>query len=458
VTSRSFRRVALRDALRGALWFLPTAALLVSLVLGLLLASVDVDEDSLLWPVAFKGSADDARQILIVVGATMITVTGLVFSLTIVALQIASSQFSPRLLRNFLRDRGNQWVLAVFVSTFAYSTAGLQTVGEDRAGGGDFVPRLAISGAMVFALASLAMLIYFINHLAHSIQIDHIMRDVERRTLEVIRTGEPEDVVVGHDTDDGRASGPASGPATASVDVRDVTVAAWSSGYVQSVDGEGLARLASERNVAFELRPHVGDYVVAGDPLLSVRAADGAWPTGAAAVTELRPLVRVGIERTMEQDIAFGIRQLVDIALRALSPAINDPYTAVQATDHLTNILAVLADRPLTAWMLRDADGIVRLTVPRPGFIDYVDLACDQIRRFGAAEPGIITALTRLVAALAARVTDGDRRRGLARQARLLAADAEREIRQPADLVRVERDIARLLDELGAPPTVGIYP
>lgn len=454
MTSRSFRRVALRDALRGALWFLPTAALLVSLVLGLLLASVDVDEGSLLWPVAFKGSADDARQILIVVGATMITVTGLVFSLTIVALQIASSQFSPRLLRNFLRDRGNQWVLAVFVSTFAYSTAGLQTVGADRAGGGDFVPRLAISGAMAFALASLAMLIYFINHLAHSIQIDHIMRDVERRTLEVIRTGELEDVVARHDPEQGRA---ASGAAT-SVDVRDVTVDAWSSGYVQSVDGEGFARLASDRNVAFELRPHVGDYVVAGDPLLMVRAEDGVWPTGAAAVTELRPLVRVGIERTMEQDIGFGIRQLVDIALRALSPAINDPYTAVQATDHLTNILAVLADRPLTAWMLRDADGIVRLTVPRPGFIDYVDLACDQIRRFGAAEPAIITALTRLLAALAARVTDDDRRQGLARQARLLAADAEREIRQPADLARVEHDIARLLDELGVPPPVGIYP
>jgi uncharacterized membrane protein len=443
----------LRDELRGALWFLPTAALLVSLVLGLALASVHVDEDSLLWPVAFKGSADDARQILIVVGATMITVTGLVFSLTIVALQIASSQFSPRLLRNFLRDRGNQWVLAVFVSTFAYSTAGLQTVGTDRAGGGDFVPRLAISGAMVFALASLAMLIYFINHLAHSIQIDHIMRDVERRTLEVIRTGESDDVVTRRDAEDDRAA-----RATASVDVRDLTVDAWSSGYVQSVDGDGLARLASERNMTIALRPHVGDYVVAGDPLLTVRAEHGTWPTDAVAIPELRSLVRVGIERTMEQDIAFGIRQLVDIALRALSPAINDPYTAVQATDHLTNILAVLADRPLSAWVLSDTDGTVRLTVPRPGFIDYVDLACDQIRRFGAAEPAIIAALTRLLGALAARVTDDDRRRGLARQAGLLAADAKREIRQPADLARVEHDIVRLLDELETPPVVGVYP
>jgi uncharacterized membrane protein len=108
--------------------------------------------------------------------------------------------------------------------------------------------------------------------------------------------------------------------------------------------------------------------------------------------------------------------------------------------------------------MLRDADGIVRLTVPRPEFIDYVDLACDQIRRFGAAEPGIIAALTHLLAELAARVTDAERRRGLARQARLLAADATREIRQPADLARVERDIARLLGELGTSRPVGIYP
>jgi uncharacterized membrane protein len=442
VTSRSFRRAALRDELRGALWFLPTSALLVSLALGLVLASVDVDEGSALWPIAFKGSADDARQILIVVGATMITVTGLVFSLTIVALQIASSQFSPRLLRNFLRDRGNQWVLAVFVSTFAYSTAGLQTVGADRAGGGDFVPRLAISGAMVFALASLAMLIYFINHLAHSIQIDHIMRDVERRTLEVIRAGGPD--LVG---DPGVPERPAVG----------ITVGAWCSGYLQSVDCEGLARLAAEHDVVVAVRPLVGEYVVAGDPLAVITRPDGLdGPLDANLVARMRPLVRLGIERSMEQDIGFGIRQLVDIALRALSPALNDPYTAVQATDHLTNVLAVLAEEPLTTWVVRDGEGVQRVLVSRPTFTDYVDLACDQIRRSGAAEPAMIEALTRLLADLANRVTDDERRRGLIRQARLLASDAAREIRQPADLARVERRIGRLLDDLE--PGAVIYP
>jgi uncharacterized membrane protein len=137
-------------------------------------------------PLAFQGSADDARNVLIVVSTTMITVTGLVFALTIVALQIASGQYSPRLLRNFMRDRGTQIVLSVFVGAFAYSTAGLYTVGTQRAGQQQFVPRLAVSGSLALALASVGVLIYFIHHLARSIQIDAIMSQIQRETREVI--------------------------------------------------------------------------------------------------------------------------------------------------------------------------------------------------------------------------------------------------------------------------------
>jgi uncharacterized membrane protein len=184
------RRSALRDHLSGALWFLPAVSVVVSLVAGWLLSGVRVEEGSLLGRLVFRGSAEDARELLIVVSATMITVTGLVFTLTIVALQIASTQFSPRLLRNFLRDRANQLVLSTFVSTFAYSLAGLHTVGAPTAGREAFVPRLAISGSLVLALASLGMLVYFIHHIAHSIQIDTIMQGVERQTLQVIEDSE----------------------------------------------------------------------------------------------------------------------------------------------------------------------------------------------------------------------------------------------------------------------------
>jgi uncharacterized membrane protein len=147
-------------------------------------SAVDVGPDTVLGPLLFQGTAGDARDLLIVVSATMITVTGLVFSLSVVALQIASSQFSPRLLRGFLRDRGNQVVLSVFVGTFAYATAGLHTVGARETGSAEFVPRLAVSGALFLALASLAMLVYFIHHIAHSIQIDTIMGRAERMTAQ----------------------------------------------------------------------------------------------------------------------------------------------------------------------------------------------------------------------------------------------------------------------------------
>ena len=175
-----------RDRLRGALWVLPTLSIGFFLVAGALLSRVVIGEDSPLRPLAFQGTAEDARQLLIVVSATMITVTGLVFALTIVALQIAAGQYSPRLLRNFMRDRGTQIVLSVFVGAFAYSTAGLFTVGVQRGTQDVFVPRLAVSGSLALGLASVFVLVYFIHHLARSIQIDVIMGQVEQATVAVV--------------------------------------------------------------------------------------------------------------------------------------------------------------------------------------------------------------------------------------------------------------------------------
>src|SRR5215218_5283825 len=179
-------RRAVLDYLGGALWVLPTLSVVAFLLAGAALSRVEVNGDSPWSALAFQGTADDARSLLMVVSSTMITVTGLVFALTIVALQIASGQYSPRLLRNFMRDRGTQLVLSIFVGAFAYSTAGLYTVGVQGAGQEAFVPRLAVSGSLALAVASVGVLIYFIHHLARSIQIDSIMKQVEREALSVI--------------------------------------------------------------------------------------------------------------------------------------------------------------------------------------------------------------------------------------------------------------------------------
>ena len=179
------RRSVVREYLHGAYWVLPTLGIVVGLGAGALLSVIPVRPGSLIDKMMFQGTAGDARGVLIVVSATMITTTGIVFSLTVLSLQIASSQFSVRLLRTFLRYVPNQVVLAIFVCTFAYATGGLLTVGE-HAGGGEFVPKLAVTGSLALAFVSIGALVYFLHHLVHSIQIDTIMENVQKRTLALV--------------------------------------------------------------------------------------------------------------------------------------------------------------------------------------------------------------------------------------------------------------------------------
>src|SRR3954468_23821399 len=180
------RRDALREYIRGSLWVLPTACALAALVLGAVLSRVKVGPDS---PLAFQGTADDARSLLSSIAGTLVTVIALLLGLAVVALQLSSTQFSPRLLRNYLRDRPNQIVLGVFVGTFAYSAGGLFTVGVFGGERGDQFPRFAVSVAVVLLFVSLVLLVYFADHLAHSIQVDTIMRVVEHNTVPVISAG-----------------------------------------------------------------------------------------------------------------------------------------------------------------------------------------------------------------------------------------------------------------------------
>jgi uncharacterized membrane protein len=438
------RRRVFWDYLAGALWVLPTISVAAFLLAGAALSRVQVDEASPWRVLAFQGSAEDARSLLVVVSSTMITVTGLVFALTIVALQIASGQYSPRLLRNFMRDRGTQLVLSVFVGAFAYSTAGLYTVGIQGGGQEPFVPRLAVSGSLALALASVGVLIYFIHHLAHSIQIDTIMSQVDREARRVIdevypdRPGyrEPED----HCPD---------------VPLEAVGLPSTRSGYVQAVDPDPLVRTAVRHDLVIVLAKQVGDHVVAGTPIAwAWRRSPGQPPPGAGQLREaVGDAVRVGFERTMVQDVGFGIRRLVDIANKALSPAINDPYTGVQAVHHLSVLLSILAQARLGDWLLRDRDGAVRVAVPRPRFVDYLRLATAQIRRFGAAEPALTRALIQLLRDAGTSAATEDRRQACARYIRLVLADAERATRQPADVEAVAADAHAALQALGMDPS-----
>ena len=417
------RRDVLREYVRGSLWVLPSVAVFAALVAGSLLSLVDLGPRS---PLAFQGTPDDARSLLIGIAGTMVTVIALLLGLTVVALQLSSTQFSPRLLRNFLRDRPNQVVLSVFVATFAYSTAGLYTVGVSGGNRTSEFPRLAVSGAIVLLFASLGMLVYFADHLAHSIQIESIMTVVERNALAVIRGGLLE------------GGGPSSPMPKGAI-----PIAGDRSGYIQAVRVDPLLAAARRDGVRVRLCARVGEHVVAGTTLLWV------WPLtpGApAATTEVRQAshdaVRIGQERTFEQDAAFGIRQLVDIACKAMSPAINDPYTAVQAIDRLSVLFSALATRPLGYHVARDPTG-AELTIPGRGFGDYLATMCGLIRRYGSGEPIVIVALLRLLRTSASvDGPDPDRLTAIDEQARLVVEDAENNVRQPADLAAVRTEAA----------------
>jgi uncharacterized membrane protein len=353
----------------------------------------------------------------------------------VVALQLSSTQFSPRLLRSFLRDRPNQVVLSAFVATFAYSAAGLYTVGVSGGNRTAAFPRLAVSGAIVLLFTSLGLLVFFADHLLHSIQVDAIMETVQRNTLAVIG--------------DRLLTGGQEAP---DVPPWAVPVASRHSGYVQAVRPGTLLPCAARHGVCLRLRLRVGEHVVAGTTLAWIWRAspDDPAPDPGAFTRALDGGVRIGFERTLEQDAAFGIRQLVDVACKALSPAVNDPYTAVQAVDHLSVIFCALARRPLGAHVARDGLGVV--IVPARRFGDYLSVMCGLIRRYGAGEPTVAHALLRLLGNCAA-VAGDDPEHGAAigEQARIIVADAEREVAQPADLTFVRAEAESVLQAAARP-------
>jgi uncharacterized membrane protein len=429
------RTEGLWEYARGALWVLPGISLIAALVLGAVLAKVHVAATAPVQRLLFQGTADDARTLLIGITSTVITVIALVLGLTLVALQLSSSQYSPRVLRNFLRDWQNQVFLSVIVATFAYSAAGLYTVGVSAGKRTSSYPQLAVTVAIVLLFVSLGTLIFFLDHLAHSIQIDRLMAVIERATMQVM-------------ADEARRAPARTGygqvpepPAWA------VAIRARKDGYVQTIHPELLASLAERLEVTVRIIPQVGDYVVPGHPIAHAwhRSIDQRRPDSRDLADTVHRAVRIGFERTLQQDIRFGLRQLVDIALRALSPAVNDPYTGIQVIQRLTVLLCALAPMPLGDYVVAGQEGSADVVVHAPSFRDYTDLACGLIRRYGASEPTVTAALLRMLQDVQDLVTDPDRLQVLATEARLVVSDAERATLQPADLRMVREQATSLL-------------
>lgn len=414
---------------------MPSLSVATAIVAGLLLPRILVDADSRMAAIVFGGSADGARAVLQVVAGSTITITGLIFSLTVVALQMASAQFTPRVLRTFLSDRGNQAVLSVFLATFAYALVVLRTVRGNTETSDGFVPQLAVSVAFLLTLLSVAMLVYFIHHLTTQLRVEEVMHDVRRATVHLIerrleRLGDaPRRPELPQPPEDA------------------FRVPVHSSGLVQVVEPGGIASFAADADVTVVLRAGVGAHLTEGTTLAWVWPPPPDDDEADRYRRRIQAHVRIGQDPTLQQDVAFGVRQLVDIASKALSPGVNDPTTAVTAIQELAVVLAAAADRDLGPTVHRDgAEGRVTVVVPSVDFVALVRLACDQPLRYGANEPDVISALLLLLTDLAEVVTDDDRRETLQRQVsrieeRLTDGDGESNERVEAAVSAARRAI-----------------
>jgi uncharacterized membrane protein len=441
-STRTSRRGLAWTQVRDSLWFIPSLAVLTATGLAILAVQIPTPrpESHFAWVWLFGGGAEGARGVLTAIAGSLITVTGTVFSVTIVALQLASSQFTPRLLRSFVADRVNQAVLGVFIGTFTYTLLVLRTIHSAADGSDTFVPQVGVSIALVLLLVSIGALIVFINHAAHSIQASVILHRETQRTLVQIETLFPARI--------GRPE-PTRAPECAVPTDPPGVVAAAEAGYLQAVNADALWRIGDARHadaVTIRMELHIGAFALPGRPLASV------WPAHVAdAVTgAIRDAFVLGSERTPEQDVEFGIVELSDIAVKALSPGINDPTTAMHAIDRLAQLLAAIGARPHPEAVRRSPDGSVRLLVRDTPFRRAAGLAFDQIRHFGAANPTIAKKLLEALGDLGT-VVPPEEREALVEQAESVARAARRAIGDPADLAAVERLAAQALALTRAP-------
>ncbi|MET8226404.1 DUF2254 domain-containing protein [Streptomyces sp. NPDC005301] len=415
----------LREHVRDTFWFAPTAAMLLVLLVWAAAAEADArivdalresgDYESLKELLKF---ADDARVVVTTVSAAMMTFIGVVFSISLVALQMASGQFSPRVVRIFVRSRISKATFAVFLATFVLSL--LVLTGFD----GERDPRLVVSVPLVQSLLTLLMVglslllfVMYVNAMLRLMRVGHVIDRITREAFRVIaRTTAP-----ASGRDPAPDAGPvALGPVTAQV------IHHGRAGVLRDVHVSRLVRAARRQGVVLRLIPRIGDFVVPGTPVLAVHG--GAAP----APRRLRGTVSVGVERTFHQDLSFGLRQLSDIALRALSAAVNDPTTAVQALDRIVQFLAAVAGRPLDTSLHRDRRGEVRLVQPVPGWTELVDLAFTEIRGCAVGTPQVTRRMTAGLDDLL-RITPAGRRAPLVRHRELLAQAVERAVPEAAD-------------------------
>jgi uncharacterized membrane protein len=439
------------EYLRDSFWFVPT--LMVVAAIGLSLFTIQLDKSSashnwlakLGW--TFSRGPEGSRAVLSTVAASMMTIASVTFSITIVALQLASSQFGPRLLRNFMRDRGNQVAIGTFIATFTYCLLVLRTVNGTE--NGQFVPHLSVTVGLLLALISLGVLIFFIHHAAESIQAENVIAAVSRELHHAIdklypeRLGEqpPESV---------RDQPQQSLPDAFEHDAQPIM--SPRSDYLQTIDVDRLLSLAVDKDMVLSVTERPGKFCFRGDELVK------AWPPGRLddeLKEEICDSFYFGSRRTLAQDVEFAIDQLVEVAVRALSPGINDPFTAINCVDRLGAALCLLAERDIPSPYRCDDDGALRVVTDASTAAGIVDAAFDQIRQAARNVASVTFRQLETISAIARHTNNPSFRAALRRQADAIHRGSQEGLSDPGDREDAQRRFDGTLAALDGPTNVG---
>lgn len=433
--------------LRASFWFVPLLIVIFDSALAVALIEADSawsDRWLAHWPRLFGVGAEGSRQMLSTLAGSMMTVLGVTFSMTLVALTLASSQYTSRVLRIFMSSRITQITLGVFAGTFTYCLIVLRTIRSN--GVVEFIPGLAVFFAFVLALGSVGILIFFIHHIASSIQASSIIASVARETYSAIDRLFPGKKEQGSEEKEDEEPF-----------LRILDEMAWSaipaeeSGYIQSVDSEALLRLARDKKTILRMERGIGDFVVQKTALASLALEE---TPDSETVAAINAAYSISIHRTVDQDPAFGVRQIEDIALKALSPGVNDTSTAVMCIDHLTAILAHLAGRQLPPSRISQ-DGELRVIRVVPTFESLLADSFDQIRRSAAGNVAVIARIISALDNIASLTGNPRRRQALCEQMQWIAELAERTIESTHDLRYIKRRLKHLREKLEAEPGLG---
>lgn len=417
--------------LKATFWFIPVLLISIAIILSLSLLYLDnliEFRPEGITQLIFPGSASAVHQILSTISGAMIGVAGTVFSITLVALTLASSQFGPRLIRNFMYDQLNQIVLGSYAATYVYCLIVLNTIKENDQF--SFIPSFSILFALIATIVNIILLVIFFHHITMNIQADNIISDISSdmsKNLDSLFSGD-----VNSNLENTKDVSPKSLKETFAYQKE---IRAEKYGYLRYLDRQSLLEIAKEKNMLIEIYFRPGDFVVKDQKLGMVYSHE---ETADEDLEAYQRQFIFGKTRSKEQDLEHSIHQLVEIASRALSPGINDPYTAISCINHLSSIMSSLVKKEFPAPYLADEEGEVRVIADVLTFEGMLDAAFNQIRQFSRGNPSVAIRMMESLRTIYQFCHD-DRKEAVSKHAQMILNLAEKSFDEKNDLEDLQR-------------------